>query len=210
MRLFKFILMLQVVILTACSSMTQEVAENLQTDTLRLPVSNLIAQYKIGVDDVIQINVWKNPDLSIEVPVRPDGMVSVPLIGDVRAGGLAPEEVAANIQVKLKKYVRDPIVAVIMTKLNSHEYLSRVRVTGAVRSPVSLNYRQGMTVLDAILAAGGLNDFASAGNTKMYRAINNKSNAISIDLDSILHEGKLETNYLLKPGDIITVPERLF
>ncbi|MFV1982151.1 MAG: XrtA/PEP-CTERM system exopolysaccharide export protein [Thiohalomonadales bacterium] len=204
------ILLLALVFSTACTSMPEEVESDLAVTTLRLDNSNLIAVYKIGVDDVIRVNVWKNPELTTEVPVRPDGMISVPLIGDVKAAGLSPEEVSANIKVKLQKFVRDPLVAVILTQLNSHEYLSRVRVTGAVRTPISLPYRQGMTVLDAVLAAGGVNDFASAGSTKLYRRIKDKSNAISIDLDDILQGGKLNTNYILKPGDIITVPERIF
>ncbi len=203
-------LLLSLVFSAACTTMPEEVREDLETDTLRLPSTNLVAIYKIGVDDVIKVNVWKNPELTIEVPVRPDGMISVPLIGDVKAAGLAPEQVSKNIKEKLKKFIRDPLVAVILTQLNSHEYLSRVRVTGAVRTPISLAYRQGMTILDAVLAAGGINDFASAGNTKLYRRVNNKSNAISIELDNILNGGKLNTNYILKPGDIITVPERIF
>ncbi len=203
-------LFLTLIFSAACTTMPDEVREDLETDTLRIPASNLIAVYKIGVDDVIKVNVWKNPELTIEVPVRPDGMISVPLIGDVKAAGLSPETVSKNIKLKLKKFIRDPLVAVILTQLNSHEYLSRVRVTGAVRTPISLPYRQGMTVLDAVLAAGGINDFASAGSTKLYRRVKNKSNAINIDLDNILNGGKLSTNYILKPGDIITVPERIF
>ncbi len=203
-------LFLMLIFSAACTTMPNEVRDGLETDTLRMPASNLVAVYKIGVDDVIKVNVWKNPELTIEVPVRPDGMISVPLIGDVKAAGLSPETVSKNIKLKLKKFLRDPLVAVILTQLNSHEYLSRVRVTGAVRTPISLPYRQGMTVLDAVLAAGGINDFASAGSTKLYRRVNNKSNAINIDLDNILNGGKLSTNYILKPGDIITVPERIF
>ncbi len=203
-------LLLSLVFSAACTTMPEEVREGLETDTVRLPSTNLVAIYKIGVDDVIKVNVWKNPELSIEVPVRPDGMISVPLIGDVKAAGLAPEQVSINVKEKLKKFIRDPLVAVILTQLNSHEYLSRVRITGAVRTPISLAYRQGMTILDAVLAAGGINDFASAGNTKLYRRVNNKSTAINIELDDILNGGKLSTNYILKPGDIITVPERIF
>ncbi|VAW95222.1 hypothetical protein MNBD_GAMMA22-4 [hydrothermal vent metagenome] len=210
MAFVRNILLLSLVFSAACTTMPEEVREGLEIDTVRLPSTNLVALYKIGVDDVIKVNVWKNPELTIEVPVRPDGMISVPLIGDVKAAGLAPEQVSKNIKDKLKKFIRDPLVAVILTQLNSHEYLSRVRVTGAVRTPISLAYRQGMTILDAVLAAGGINDFASAGNTKLYRRVNNKSNAISIELDNILNGGKLNTNYILKPGDIITVPERIF
>lgn len=166
--------------------------------------------YKIGVDDIVQVSVWNNPNLSITVPVRPDGKISMPLIGDVQAGGWTPEEVAAEIKRKLAVHIREPNVAVIMTALHSHEYLARVRVTGAVRTPSSLPHRQGMTVLDAILAAGGLNDFAAPSRAKLYRNVSGETKSLSIDLDDILNGGRLESNFVLKPGDVITVPERIF
>lgn len=166
--------------------------------------------YRIGVDDVISINVWKNPELSVEVPVRPDGMVSMPLVGDVQAGGLTPEGVANNIQNKLRIYIRDPRVAVIVTDLVSHEYLSRVRVTGAVVEPTSLPYRQGMTVLDVVLQAGGVTEFASANGTKLYRKENGETKIFKVRLKDILKKGKLETNISLEPGDVITIPESVF
>src|SRR5690606_235012 len=111
------------------------------------PSAQAVDDYRIGVDDVVQVTVWRNPELGITVPVRPDGKISVPLVGDVLAGGRNPAEVAADIQEKLGDFVRDPQVAVILTELRSHEYLSRVRVTGAVRQPISIPFRQGMTVL---------------------------------------------------------------
>ncbi len=169
-----------------------------------------IEVYRIGVDDTLQVSVWRNPDLSVTVPVRPDGMISVPLVGDVQAGGLTPEEVSATIKQKLSNFVRDPNVIVILTGLRSHEYLSRVRITGAVRAPKSLPYRDGMTVLDAILEAGGPSDFAAPNRTKLYRKEKTGMKVISVKLDSILNKGNLDTNEELLPGDVITVPERLF
>jgi polysaccharide export outer membrane protein len=166
--------------------------------------------YQIGVDDVISINVWKNPDLSVEVPVRPDGMVSMPLIGDVRAGGMTPEDVATNIQNRLRIYIRDPRVSVIVTDLVSHEFLSRIRVTGAVVEPTSIPYRQGMTVLDVVLEAGGITEFASANGTRLYRKENGKTSIYKIRLKDILKKGKLESNISLQPGDVITIPESVF
>jgi polysaccharide export outer membrane protein len=166
--------------------------------------------FKIGVEDVLQINVWRNPDLSVSAPVRPDGKISVPLVGDVQAGGLTPTEVGDSIKQKLAVFIRDPNVTVILTNLRSAEFISRIRVTGAVRVQKSMPYRQGMTVLDAVLEAGGLNDFASANRTKLYRKKNLKTEVYSIDLGDILNKGKLDTNATLRPGDIITVPERLF
>jgi len=166
--------------------------------------------YHIGVDDLLQVSVWHNPDLGATVPVRPDGRISLPLIGDVAAGGRTPEEVAAEVKAKLEAYVRDPQVAVILTELRSHEYLSRVRVTGAVRNPISVPYRQGMTVLDAVLAAGGTTEFASADRTELYRKEGEATHAYAVRLDRILKDGDLGTNYPVQPGDVITVPERAF
>lgn len=166
--------------------------------------------YKIGVDDVIQVSVWKNPDLSIKVPVRPDGMISMPLAGDVRAGGLTPKEVAADIEEILANYLRGPKVVVIVSELRSHEYLSRIRVTGAVAEPTSLTYRQGMTVLDAILAAGGITQFSSSNKTKLYRRSADGTQIIDVRLGDILTKGNLNTNYSLQPGDVIALPERNF
>ena len=177
------------------------------------PSSNksvLVEQYYIGVDDQVAVNVWKNPDLSISVPVRPDGKISVPLIGEVMAGGKSPEEVAQDITSKLAKYIRDPQVSVILEQLRSHEYLSRIRVTGAVRTPISITFRQGMTVLDVILAAGGLNEFASANSTKLFRRTADKAESININLSDILNSGNMETNIAIQPGDIVSVPERVF
>ena len=174
------------------------------------PQAQAVSVYRIGVDDIVEVSVWHNPDLNAKVPVRPDGMISIPLIGDVTAGGKTPEEVSAEIAEKLKAYVRDPQVAVILTELRSHEYLSRVRVTGAVRTPVSVPYRQGMTVLDAVLAAGGTTEFASADRTELYRKEGENTRAYAVRLDQILKKGDLSTNYPAQPGDVITVPERVF
>src|SRR5690242_1606725 len=173
------------------------------------PLANM-GDYRIGVDDRVQVTVWRNPELTANVPVRPDGKISMPLIGDVEVGGHTPSEVAEGIKKQLSVYLREPNVAVIVTELRSGEYLTRVRVTGAVRTPRSIPHRQGMTVLDAVLDAGGLNDFAAPNRTKLYRKTRDKTEVFEIELGDILNKGRLETNLLLKPGDVITVPERLF
>ena len=176
-----------------------------------LPInSTMEGDYRIGVDDRVQVSVWRNPDLSVTVPVRPDGKISVPLIGDVQAGGNTPNQVADIVQKKLSAFIREPNVAVIVTELRSHEFLSRVRVTGAVRTPRSLPYRQGMTVLDAVLEAGGPNTFASLNRTRLYRQSADTTKIYDIELDDVLNKGKLDTNLPLRPGDVISVPERLF
>ena len=196
------------VFITACSQQPVIKQGNIISNSNE--VLSSASAYYIGVDDVLQVNVWKNADLSVTVPVRPDGKISVPLIGDVQAGGKVPMDVAEEVRKSLTKYIREPQVTVILTELRSHEFVSRVRVTGAVQSPASLPYRQGMTVLDAVLQAGGLNEFASANSGKLFRRSIEKTNQYSLYLKDILNSGDLETNYELMPGDIISVPERLF
>lgn len=165
--------------------------------------------YQIGVDDIVQVSVWRNPELGITAPVRPDGKISVPLVGDVVAGGRTPDAVAKDLQEKLSVLVREPQVTVIITELRSHEYLSRVRVTGAVRTPVSIPYRQGMTVLDAVLAAGGVTEFAAPDRSSLHRKSGDTAQAYGVQLGNILNSGDLSTNYKVAPGDVITVPERV-
>jgi len=162
------------------------------------------------VDDRLQVTVWRNPELSVAALVRPDGKISVPIIGDIQAAGHTPSEVSESIKRQLAAYIREPNVAVILTDLRSSEFLTRVRVTGAVRTQRSMPHRQGMTVLDAVLEAGGVNDFASPNRTKVFRKLKDKTQVIEIELGDILNKGRLETNILLRPGDVLTVPERLF
>jgi len=195
-------------LVSGCASETYIDANSPMIKTQNAP--EVIKEYRIGADDVISINVWRNEELSVNGPVRPDGKISMPLIGDIRVAGSTPEDVSKKIQNRLKNFIRDPNVTVMVTGLNSHIYLTRLRITGAVNNQSSINYRQGMTVLDAILEAGGINDFASPNNTKLYRKISGKLRVIDIQLGDILFDGQLETNIQLRPGDIITVPERLF
>ena len=205
MNMFRILVAaLVVTVLAACAS------GGGTTDTPPVQQQAAVEDYAIGVDDVVQVSVWRNPELGIEVPVRPDGKISVPLVGDVMAGGRTPAEVAKDIQEKLSAYVRDPQVAVILTELRSHEYLSRVRVTGAVRQPVSSPYRQGMTVLDAVLAAGGVNEFAAPDRSSLYRKSEGQTTSYAVRLDKIINRGDLSTNFTVAPGDVITVPERAF
>ena len=164
-------------------------------------------EYRIGVGDSLNVNVWRNADLSIVVPVRPDGRISVPLAGDVDVGNKTPEEVSATITERLAVYIRDPYVTVIVTDMGSEQYRNRVRVTGAVNNPVSLPYRQGMTVLDLVLEAGGVTEFANAGKARLYRE---SGENVALHLDRILNRGDMSTNFSLRKGDTITIPERAF
>lgn len=204
-NLSHLLVLLFVFTLTGCAASGSRLAPVIN------PGAQAVNSYHIGVDDQLSISVWHNPDLSVSVPVRPDGRITVPLIGDVEAGGHTPEEVATEIKGKLGTYIRDPQVTVILTELRSHEYLSRVRVTGAVRTPVSIPFRQGMTVLDAVLAAGGITEFAAPNRTALYRDTEDASTkTYAIHLGRILKDGDLSSNYPVQPGDVITVPQRSF
>ncbi len=164
-------------------------------------------EYRIGVGDNLKVDVYRNPDLSVSVLVRPDGKITVPVAGDVAVGGHTPEEVSKVIAAALAEYVRDPIVTTTVVGMGSNEYLTRVRVTGAVNKPTSMPYQNGMTVLDVVLESGGVNEFANPGGTVLYRA---SGKHLKIRLDRLLKGADMSTNYAVKPGDLITVPERLF
>ena len=172
--------------------------------------SVLTESYKMAVGDQLQINVWKNPELSVSAPIRPDGKVSMPLIGEVMAVGNTPEQLAEDIERKLTAYVKSPNVTVILTSLQGHEFLSRIRITGAVTQNISISYHQGMTVLDAVLAAGSVNLYADSNDTKLHRRTSEGPETYDIRLKDIMEKGDMSTNIYLLPGDIITVPERLF
>lgn len=191
--------------LTACANARL----NLPAESELTP-SVLVKSYKIAVGDQVQINVWKNAELSLSEPVRPDGKISIPLVGDVMAAGRTPEELSATIERQLANYVKAPNVTIILTKLQGHEFLSRIRVTGAVASNESMAYHQGMTVLDAVLEAGSVDLYADANNTKVHRRTKAGSVSYDVRLKDIMEEGDLTTNIMLMPGDMITVPERTF
>lgn len=190
-------------LLGACAS-TGKVVQPPRMDT------GLLEEYRIGVGDALEINVWRNPELSLAVPVRPDGKISMPLIGDVVAADLTTTELSANIVQSLNNYVRNPQVTVIVANPSSSDFQRRVRITGAVNSPQSIPYREGMTVLDLLLIAGGTNEFASANKAKLYRKVDGELRIFPIYLNDLVNKGKVDTNYPLQPSDIVTVPERSF
>ncbi len=182
-----------------------------QTVTQQPPVpKQSVAEYKIGVGDSLSVQVWKSPELSVNVPVRPDGKISVPLIGDVAVAGFTTQAVSDTLSKGFLNYLRNAQVTVILLNPSSGEYLNRVRVTGAVNRPLSLPHRQGMTVLDLVLEAGGTNIYARGNRAQLFRKVNGKVEVFPINLDDILLKGVVETNYTLAPSDIITVPERTF
>lgn len=207
----KFCFLACTLLLASCTSSGPSIGTDESLVVFSDPTSlDADGKYKIGPGDVLTISVWGNPDLTLSVPVRPDGYISMPLIGDLLANDIDAASLGLNITALLETQLRNPQVTVIVSQINSNVYISRVRVTGAVRTPISLPFAKGMTVLDLILEAGGINEVATASRTRLYRVVDNELFEVEINLDDILLRGQLATNYALRPGDVITVPERLF
>ena len=183
-------------------------AKGAEADTAAAPESTG-SQYIVGPGDTIQIFVWRNPELSVTVPVRPDGTISTPLVEDMVAVGKTPSQLARDIESKLSEYVRSPQVNVIVS--NAASAFNQVRVVGQVKTPQSVAYREGMTALDVLLAAGGLTEFAAGNRAKILRKDEHgKDVTIKLRLDDVLTKGNMSQNVAVKPGDVLVVPEALF
>lgn len=178
--------------------------------TLRsAPAKSAVASnYVIGPGDRLEVFVWRNPKLTVTVPVRPDGKITTPLVQDMVAVGKTPTQLAHDIEKVLSEYVRDPMVDIIVTKPASA--LSQVKVIGQVKKPSAEPYRAGMTVLDAVLAAGGLTKFAAGNRAHLIRKENGREVNIRIKLGRLMNDGDMKQNLRLRPGDVIVVPESFF
>ncbi|HEX7114276.1 MAG TPA: XrtA/PEP-CTERM system exopolysaccharide export protein [Steroidobacter sp.] len=164
--------------------------------------------YLIGPGDTLQIFVWRNPELTTTVPVRPDGKITTPLVQDMVAVGKTPSQLSRDIEAVLAEYIRSPQVNVIVS--NPVSAFSQVKVIGQVTTPQSIPYREGMRVLDAVLAAGGLGQFAAGNRAKIVRTDNGKQTEIRVRLDDLINKGDMKHNLELKPGDVLVVPETFF
>lgn len=175
---------------------------------LAVPAPSVTPDYIIGPGDTLQVFVWRNPEITTTVPVRPDGKISTPLVEDMTAVGKTPTELARDVEKVLAEYVRSPQVNIIVTQPMST--YSQVRIIGQVARPQALAYREGMTVLDAVLQVGGLAPFAAGNRSKVIRTENGVQREIKVKLDRVVNSGDLTTNVALKPGDVLVVPESKF
>lgn len=166
------------------------------------------SEYIIGPGDSLQVFIWRNAELSTTVPVRPDGKISTPLVEDMVAVGKTPSKLARDIEAVLSEYIRSPQVNVIVT--NAVSTFSQVRVVGQVTTPQALPYREGMTVLDAILAVGGLDEFAAGNRGKIVRVVGGKQKEVKVRIGDLVNKGDVSQNVPLKPGDVLVVPESRF
>lgn len=164
--------------------------------------------YVIGPGDALQIFVWRNPELTTSVPVRPDGKISTPLVEDMPAVGKTPTQLARDIEKVLAVYVKQPQVNVIVTQPASA--YSQVKVIGQVLHASAVPYREGMTVMDAVLAVGGLTTFAAGNRAQLVRTVGGKQIELRVKLDSLLNHGDMSQNLPVRPGDVLVVPESRF
>ena len=164
--------------------------------------------YIIGPGDNLNIIVWRNPELSMSVPVRPDGKVATPLVDELVAQGKTSLEIARDLEKALGKYVRDPVVTVIVTGFVG-PYSEQIRVIGEAAKPQALPYKQNMTILDVMIAVGGLTDFADGNSASITRA-SEGGKRYSVRLKDLIKRGDVSANVEMKPGDILTIPQGWF
>lgn len=184
----------------------------------QLPPASFVAmqegpgeEYIIGPLDELTIFVWRNPELGADVQVRPDGRITTPLITDMPAVGKTPKMLADDITLQLSQYIQEPLVSVIVKKFVG-TFNQQIRVVGATEKPASLPYRANMTVLDAMIAVGGLSEFAAGNRARLIRfdKETGQQKEYSLKLHDLLRKGDSKANVMLKPGDVIIIPESSF
>lgn len=164
--------------------------------------------YIVGPGDSLNIIVWRNPELSLSVPVRPDGKLSTPLVDELVVQGKTSVEIARDVEKALSKFVRDPIVTVIVTSFVG-PYSEQIRVVGEAAKPQFLPYKQKMTLLDVMIAVGGLTDFADGNSASIYRA-SEGDKRYSVRIKDLIKRGDISANVEMKPGDVLIIPQGWF
>jgi polysaccharide export outer membrane protein len=189
--------------LAACADRDPPAPSNVQ---VQQPVT---PDYKIGPLDTIQIFVWQSPEFTVTVPVRPDGRISTPLIEDLEATGRTPTQLARDIEEKLKVYVQDPLVTVIVSGF-AGPFDQQVRVVGEALQPRAIPYRANMTMLDVMIEVGGLTEFASGNRAVLARGQTGNQTTFNVRLDDLLRDGDIRANVPVLPGDVVIIPQSWF
>lgn len=167
--------------------------------------------YQIGPADELSVFVWRNPELSTRISVRPDGRITTPLITDMIAVGKTPAQLADDIRVVLSQYIQEPIVSVMVERPQG-TFAQQIRIVGATARPAALPYRANMTLLDAMIAVGGLNEFAAGNRARLVRfdRATGRQREYDLRIGSLLRRGDISANVKLEPGDVIIIPESMF
>ena len=172
-------------------------------------VASETGEYQIGPGDTLEVFVWRQEELSVTVPVRPDGRISTPLVEDIVAVGKTPSQLAREIEAVLAEYIRSPEVNVIVQEFVG-TFGEQIRVLGQAVQPHAIPYRERMTLMDAVIEAGGLTEFAAANRSRVIRTVDGKSEEIRVRLDDLMNKGRISENIALRPGDILIIPESVF
>jgi polysaccharide export outer membrane protein len=167
------------------------------------------SEYLIGPGDMLQVFVWRNPEISVTVPVRPEGKISTPLVEDMLAAGKTPTRLARDIERELSKYIKSPVVTVIVTDFVG-AFSEQIRVVGQAVNPQSLSYRSNMTLLDVMIEVGGLTEYAAGNKAKIIRKVGEREMKVAARLEDLLQEGDISANVKMMPGDILIIPEAWF
>jgi polysaccharide biosynthesis/export protein len=167
------------------------------------------SEYRIGPGDQLRIFVWDQPELSGEVPVRPDGNISAPLIEDVPAAGKTPTELARDIEAKLSEFIRTPKVNVIVVNFQGTA-ADQIKVVGQAANPRALPCRSNMTLLDVMIEVGGLSEFAAGNRARVIRMVDGKQTEIPVRIKDLLQKGNMEANLQMRCGDVVVIPESMF
>ena len=165
--------------------------------------------YRIGPGDVVNIFVWRNPELTTTVPVRPDGRISVPLLEDLVAAGKTPSELGREMERELGVFIQNPLVTVIVTNFVGM-FEQQVRVVGQAQQPRAIPYRADMTMLDVMIAVGGLTPFADGNRATLVRTVDGAQQQYRVRLDDLLRGGEIAANTAVLPGDVVIIPETFF
>lgn len=165
--------------------------------------------YLIGPGDSINIVVWRNPEVSMSVPVRPDGKITTPLVEDLVAVGKTSTELARDIEKALAKFIQQPVVTVIITSFVG-PYQEQIRVIGQAAKPQALPYRQGMSLMDVLIAVGGITEFASGNKANIIRMVDGKQQKLNVKLDDLIKDGDISANVPVQPGDVLVIPQSFF
>jgi len=197
----RFWTLLAVALLAGCASSGKT--------TIVQPAAQQESEYRIGPGDQLNVFVFNHPELSVNVPVRPDGLVSTPLAEDMSASGKTPSQLARDLETRLGDYVRSPKVNVIVTNFKG-ALSDQIRVVGAAAKPQSLPYRANMTALDVMIEVGGLGQFAAGNRARLIRVEGNKQIETRVRLDDLLNKGDIGANVAMRPGDVLIIPESRF
>jgi polysaccharide export outer membrane protein len=165
--------------------------------------------YLIGPGDNVNIIVWRNPEVSMSVPVRPDGKITTPLVEDLPASGKTSTQLARDIEKELAKFIQQPVVTVIVTGFTG-TYDEQIRVIGQAAKPQALPYRRDMSLMDVLIAVGGVTEFASGNRATIIRKIDGKPQRLAVRLDDLIKSGDISANLPMRPGDVLVIPESFF